>query len=212
MSLRTALARVGSQPAALWATKHVISPIDRLVVQMSGGRVAPLTSIAVPTLLLTTRGRRSGEPRTVPLVYVRDGGSYVVANARPPGERATPGYSTCGRPEGHRFDWVEMCSGSKCENWEKRRRDCSGRSWLRSGRHSTSSAQPPGSDRYSPWSQSPSRRSRRESLPPAHPWLLEPTPPRAMLPAQTQTPRARVVARRFSAGRGSRSLPRRMPA
>ncbi|MED7953404.1 MULTISPECIES: nitroreductase family deazaflavin-dependent oxidoreductase [unclassified Streptomyces] len=29
-------------------------------------------------LLLTTRGRQSGEPRTTPLVYLRDGGRVVV--------------------------------------------------------------------------------------------------------------------------------------
>lgn len=29
-------------------------------------------------LLLTTKGRRSGEPKTVPLIFVRDGENYVV--------------------------------------------------------------------------------------------------------------------------------------
>lgn len=32
----------------------------------------------LPTLLLTTKGRRSGEPRALPLIYGTDGGSYVV--------------------------------------------------------------------------------------------------------------------------------------
>jgi deazaflavin-dependent oxidoreductase (nitroreductase family) len=31
-----------------------------------------------PTLLLTTTGRRSGEPRTTPLIFGRDGADYVV--------------------------------------------------------------------------------------------------------------------------------------
>ncbi len=30
------------------------------------------------TLLLTTRGRRSGEPRTAPLIYGTDDGSYLI--------------------------------------------------------------------------------------------------------------------------------------
>jgi deazaflavin-dependent oxidoreductase (nitroreductase family) len=34
-----------------------------------------------PTLLLTTRGRRTGRERTVPLVYVRDGEAYAVCAA-----------------------------------------------------------------------------------------------------------------------------------
>jgi len=32
----------------------------------------------VPTLLLTTRGRRSGNLRRTPLIYARDGDAYVV--------------------------------------------------------------------------------------------------------------------------------------
>lgn len=31
-----------------------------------------------PTLLLTTVGRKTGEPRTVPLIFARDGDRYVV--------------------------------------------------------------------------------------------------------------------------------------
>ena len=57
---------------------------------MSRGRVPPLSSLAVPTLLLTTTGRKTGEPRTTPLVYVRRGDTYLVANARPQGERRNP--------------------------------------------------------------------------------------------------------------------------
>jgi deazaflavin-dependent oxidoreductase (nitroreductase family) len=30
------------------------------------------------TLLLTTRGRKSGEPKTVPLIFVPDGDNYVI--------------------------------------------------------------------------------------------------------------------------------------
>jgi deazaflavin-dependent oxidoreductase (nitroreductase family) len=32
----------------------------------------------VPTLLLTTTGRRSGEPRTTPLIFARDGDDYLI--------------------------------------------------------------------------------------------------------------------------------------
>ncbi|MCC5886098.1 MAG: nitroreductase family deazaflavin-dependent oxidoreductase [Gammaproteobacteria bacterium] len=32
----------------------------------------------LPTLLLTTRGRRTGEPRPAPLIYGKFGGHYVV--------------------------------------------------------------------------------------------------------------------------------------
>jgi deazaflavin-dependent oxidoreductase (nitroreductase family) len=36
----------------------------------------------VTTLLLTTRGRRSGQSRTTPLIYGRDGDRYVVVASR----------------------------------------------------------------------------------------------------------------------------------
>ena len=36
----------------------------------------------VPTLLLTTIGRRSGKPYTTPLIYGEDGGRYLVVASR----------------------------------------------------------------------------------------------------------------------------------
>jgi deazaflavin-dependent oxidoreductase (nitroreductase family) len=41
-------------------------------------------------LLLTTTGRRTGLPRTVPLFYVRDGERFVVCNVDPGFERTNP--------------------------------------------------------------------------------------------------------------------------
>ena len=32
----------------------------------------------MPVLLLTTRGRKTGQPRTTPLMYIRDGDNYVI--------------------------------------------------------------------------------------------------------------------------------------
>ncbi len=34
-----------------------------------------------PTMLLTTTGRKTGKPRTIPVVYVTDGGRYIIAAA-----------------------------------------------------------------------------------------------------------------------------------
>ena len=34
-----------------------------------------------PTMLLTVTGRRSGEPHTVPLIYIKDGERFVIAAA-----------------------------------------------------------------------------------------------------------------------------------
>lgn len=88
--LAEAVGRSGSRPSFVWLIKHVVSPLDRLVLEVGRGRVRPPSSLAVPTLLLTTVGRRSGRDRTIPLVYVRDEGGFIVANARPAGERRNP--------------------------------------------------------------------------------------------------------------------------
>ena len=44
-----------------------------------------------PTLLLTTMGRRSGESRTTPLVYGRDGEDYLVVASKGGADRS-PGW------------------------------------------------------------------------------------------------------------------------
>lgn len=43
----------------------------------TGGEVGYLWN-GVPTLLLTTTGRRSGQPRTSAMIFGRDGGDYLV--------------------------------------------------------------------------------------------------------------------------------------
>jgi deazaflavin-dependent oxidoreductase (nitroreductase family) len=47
----------------------------------TGGRDGHIWE-GVPTLLLTTHGRRSGEPRTTPLIYGRAGERYLVVASR----------------------------------------------------------------------------------------------------------------------------------
>lgn len=49
------------------------------VYESSGGIVG--TSERWPTLLLTTTGRKSGKPRTTPLVYFEHEGSFVVVGS-----------------------------------------------------------------------------------------------------------------------------------
>jgi hypothetical protein len=46
-----------ADPIGLGIVKHVVSPVDRLVVRIFGGRLRPPSSLVVPTLLLTVEGR-----------------------------------------------------------------------------------------------------------------------------------------------------------
>lgn len=55
-----------------WVRKHV----ERYV--RTGGESGLEWRPGVPTLLLTTRGRRSGELRRTALIYVRDGDAHLV--------------------------------------------------------------------------------------------------------------------------------------
>jgi F420H(2)-dependent quinone reductase len=65
-----------------WISANVLTPIDRFAYRRSGGRVSLAhvggSDAVLPTLLLTTTGRRTGQPRTTPVLYVRDGERLVV--------------------------------------------------------------------------------------------------------------------------------------
>lgn len=81
------LDKIGGTRAGVWVIGKVISPFQSWVIRTTGGRV---TLTGKPVLLLTAVGRRSGLPRTVPLLYLRDADDLIVCNVRPPWERRNP--------------------------------------------------------------------------------------------------------------------------
>ncbi|SCL51640.1 nitroreductase/quinone reductase family protein [Micromonospora yangpuensis] len=58
------------------AAVRLLVPADRLIGRLTSGRVVALGLL--PSLIITTTGRRSGQPRSNPLLYVSDGDAYVV--------------------------------------------------------------------------------------------------------------------------------------
>jgi deazaflavin-dependent oxidoreductase (nitroreductase family) len=83
------LARISNSLGARglrWAGKLNV-PLYRL----SGGRIGGKVGRA-PVLLLTTTGRRSGLPRTAPVVYLADGENVVVINTNA-GNAKVPAWS-----------------------------------------------------------------------------------------------------------------------
>ena len=64
----------GSRPPG-WQQEHARRYLE------SGGRDGHIWE-GVTTLLLTTTGRRSGQARTTPLIYGRDGDRFVVVASR----------------------------------------------------------------------------------------------------------------------------------
>jgi deazaflavin-dependent oxidoreductase (nitroreductase family) len=64
------------------ALVKVMSKANVWAYRATGGRVGGRFLRGAPVLLLTTRGRRSGQPRTAPLLYLEDGGRIVVVASK----------------------------------------------------------------------------------------------------------------------------------
>ena len=63
--------------AGLWYGVNVAAKVDPKLMRLTGGRLNLLAG-ALPTVLLTVRGRKSGVERTVPLVYFSDGDDVIL--------------------------------------------------------------------------------------------------------------------------------------
>lgn len=73
-----AMRRLGHTRFFATVGSRLAPTIDRALHRVSGGRLHAAESF-LPTLILTTTGRRSGEPRSQPLAYVEpDGVPHVV--------------------------------------------------------------------------------------------------------------------------------------
>ena len=64
------------------AVINVMSRLNTWVYRASGGRIAGRFPGGAPVLLLTTIGRKSGQRRTAPLLYLQDGERYVVVASK----------------------------------------------------------------------------------------------------------------------------------
>jgi deazaflavin-dependent oxidoreductase (nitroreductase family) len=81
MGLMTPLAiRIGAIP---WMPKLLpqIVAVDRAIQRISRGRVTLLDIAGLPNLTLTVRGRKSGLPRTTPLLCVPHDGGWLIAGS-----------------------------------------------------------------------------------------------------------------------------------
>ncbi len=55
--------------------------LDRLLQRLTRGRVSLAALAGLPSLVLTTTGRRSGQPRSTPLLYTPYRDAYLVAGS-----------------------------------------------------------------------------------------------------------------------------------
>lgn len=70
---------------------RLVGKLNAPIYRLSGGRVGGKLGKA-PILLLTTTGRKSGQPRTAPVLYLADGDRFVVINTNA-GNDKTPAWS-----------------------------------------------------------------------------------------------------------------------
>jgi len=63
--------------AGVYFFRYVWTPFDKLVLKLTGGRHGAAPKL-IPELVLTTTGRRSGEPRSNPVLYLEEDGAFVV--------------------------------------------------------------------------------------------------------------------------------------
>ena len=78
------LAKVGTAFASTKVGSRTIRslmPLDRRVLIRTGGRKTLLGPMGLPTMVLETIGRKSGQPRLSPLLFARDGDSVIVAGS-----------------------------------------------------------------------------------------------------------------------------------
>lgn len=70
-----------------WVFSYTLHHVDRLLLQLSGGRYSiPEVFAGLPVVRLTTTGAQSGEERTVPVVGFRDGERWFLVASNWGGE------------------------------------------------------------------------------------------------------------------------------
>ncbi|WP_408897980.1 nitroreductase family deazaflavin-dependent oxidoreductase [Nocardioides sp. R1-1] len=88
MGLLTPLAvRIGAQP---WMPRLLpqVTWTDTRLQRLTGGRVTLLDLAGLPNLMLTVPGRKSGVPRTTPLLCVPWQGGWLIAGSHFGGPKA----------------------------------------------------------------------------------------------------------------------------
>jgi deazaflavin-dependent oxidoreductase (nitroreductase family) len=80
------LARLTSTKPGAAVHRTVAAPLDALTMSLTGGRVN-LGAGALPVVVLTSTGARSGQPRHTPLAYFTDGDDVILIASNYGGQR-----------------------------------------------------------------------------------------------------------------------------
>ena len=75
-AMERAMRRFVMSDVGTWIAMKLSTRVDPTMLRLTRGRVS--TGVFFPVVLMTAAGRKSGEPRTVPLVYAPDGDNYLI--------------------------------------------------------------------------------------------------------------------------------------
>jgi deazaflavin-dependent oxidoreductase (nitroreductase family) len=88
---RAMQAFASSRPGA-WMFSKLLAPLDRVVHRLSKGKTTlPQVLAGLPVLFVTTTGRKSGQPRTTPLIAVPIGDTLALVGTNF-GQPSTPAW------------------------------------------------------------------------------------------------------------------------
>ena len=95
---RAALGSAGGQASAagivaFWTVFNAFGRLQVRLMHLTRGRVGGKL-MGVPVLVLHHRGRRSGQARETPLMYLEDGADVVVVGSKGGTERTPRGFTT----------------------------------------------------------------------------------------------------------------------
>ena len=76
--LQRLMRAIAGSRAGAWLLARTIHHLDRRLLRRRQDRWATSALAGLPTVLLTTTGARSGQPRGVPLVGIRDGENIIL--------------------------------------------------------------------------------------------------------------------------------------
>lgn len=82
----------GSTTFGAWFFSKTLAPMDRACRRVTKGRTSvPQVLAGLPVMFVTTKGRRTGQPRTTPLIAVPTGDSLALIGTNF-GQTPTPGW------------------------------------------------------------------------------------------------------------------------
>lgn len=85
--------KIASSRPGAWFFARTLPYFDRVVFKLSGGRATMTSALAgLPVVLLTTTGAKSGLPRTLPLLFIRDDPDRFALVASNWGQRHYPAW------------------------------------------------------------------------------------------------------------------------